>query len=212
LRSLCWTLLAAAISCLPALAASGLMEDRGIRTRTLAFDCARGRFSAILLLDNATILLADRGSTLQRVAGAAAETFGDGVSRFWTDGATATLTMPGAQLTDCRFNPQRAIIVAGELRGAAWAVWDTQYRWDLLVLPAAGGGWIAELTEGRRRRIFGPLQPCPEGAPAPCWSAGDPWDMRLAARGRRPDFELRLRTAVGVETRSPALGRRLAGS
>ena len=198
------------MSWLPALAATGLMEDRSVRTRTLAFDCARSGFSAVLLLDNATILLADRGSTLQRVAGAAAETFADGVSRFWTDGVTATLTMPGVLLTNCRFNPQRAVIAAGRLRGAAWAVWDAQYRWGLLVLPAAGGGWIAELTEGQRRRIFGPLQPCPDDAPAPCWSAGDPWDLRLAALNRRQTFELRLRPAAGVETRSPALGRRLA--
>ena len=201
-------MLAAGFSCLPALAATGLIQDRSIRTRTLAFDCARGGFAAILLLDNATILLADRGSTLQRVVGAAAETFADGVSRFWTDGATATLTVPGAKLTNCRFNPQRAIIVAGELRGAAWAVWDAQYRWGLLVLPAAGG-WIAELTEGQRRRIFGPLRPCSGTGPAPCWVAGEPWDLRLAALDRRPTFELRLRTAGGDETRWPALGRRL---
>ena len=152
------------MSCLPALAATGPMEDRSVRTRTLVFDCARGGFTAILLLDNATILLADRGSTLQRVAGAAAETFADGVSRFWTDGATATLTMPGA-----------------------------------------------ELTEGQRRRIFGPLRPCSGTVPAPCWIAGEPWDLRLAALDRRPAFELRLRTAGSDETRSPALGRRLGG-
>ena len=199
------------MSCLPALAATGLMEDRSIRTRTLVFDCARGGFTAITLLDNATILLADRGSTLQRVAGAAADTFADGVSRFWTDGATATLTMPGAKLTNCRFNPQRAIIVAGELRGAAWVAWDAQYRWGLLVLPAAGGGWIAELTEGQRRRIFGPLRPCSGTGPAPCWVAGEPWDLRLAALDRRPTFELRLRTAGGDETRWRARGRQLAG-
>jgi membrane-bound inhibitor of C-type lysozyme len=188
-----------------------LLEDRSIRTRTLAFDCTQGQFTAILLLDNATILLADRGSTLQRVAGAAAETFADGVSRFWTDGATATLTAPGALLTNCRFNAQRAIIVAGELRGAAWAIWDAQLRWGLLVLPSADGGWNAELTEGRRRRIFGPLRPCSDTGPAPCWVAGVPWALRLAALERRQTFELRLRSAAGVETRSPAQGRQLAG-
>ncbi len=189
----------------------GLIEDRSVRTRTLAFDCANGRFTAILLLDNATILLADRGSTLQRVAGAAAETFADGVSRFWTDGVTATLTVPGAPLTNCRFNPERAVLAAGRLRGAEWAVWDAQHRWDLLLLPAAGGGWIAELTEGRRRRIFGPLRPCSDTAPAPCWLAGDPWSLRLAALDLRPTFELRLRSAAGVETRWRARGRQLAG-
>ena len=187
------------------------MDDRSVRTRTLAFDCARGGFTAILLLDNATILLADRGSTLQRVAGTAAESFADGVSHFWTDGNRATLAMPGVQLTNCHANPQRAIMVAGELRGAAWAVWDTQYRWHLLVLPTADGGRIAELTEGQRRRVFGPLQACPGTGPATCWVAGEPWDLHLAALGRRPTFELRMRSAAGMEIRSPARGRRLTG-
>ena len=179
------------------------MDDRVIRTRTLVFDCAQGRLVAILLLDNATILLADRGATLRRVPGATPETFTDGISRFATDGHSASLTMPGAQLTSCRHNQPGSIVTAADLRGANLAIWDTAWRWSLIVSTDHRGRLVAELTEGAQRRTYGPLRTCSARNSEPCWLAGDPWELRLVAVGGGAQrFELQLRGASGIESRT----------
>lgn len=142
----------------PRAAANGAAQG----LRTLAFDCGSVPLLVVLLADNATVYLPDRGVTLTRLpdGGKGPQTFADAHSRFRLRDATAELDIAGKRYRNCREDRVRAFWQAAQLRGAVFRATGAGLLWTLDVLEprsaatlrysAAAGGATLWFRDARR--------------------------------------------------------------
>lgn len=116
----------------PPAAANGLA--RGLQT--LAFNCGSLPLLVVLLADNATVYLPDRGMTLTRLPGDGngPATFADAYSRLTLQGTTAALAIAGTRYRNCREDRVRAFWQAAQLRGAVFRATGAGLLWTLDLL------------------------------------------------------------------------------
>ena len=102
--------------------------------RTLAFDCASGGFTVILLAGHATVLLSDRGATVPQVA---VDRYSDGYLSLAliADARQATLRLGSGSTRLCVGNPRRALEERARIRGTALSAVARDGSWTLEVVP-----------------------------------------------------------------------------
>ena len=131
--------------------AKPLTQQREVHVRTLAYHCAGEDLLVILVGENATVMLADRGLTLVRDSRrddlATTENFSDGSSHFWLSDQSAGGLVGDRTIRDCQSRPQLALLGAAQLRGSDYVFWDPQRRWSLTLRREDQLNWQAELTE-----------------------------------------------------------------
>lgn len=104
---------------------------RGLQTR--AFDCGVVPVLVVLLADNATVYLPERGMTLTRSpdSNLTEDVFADEYSRLSINGHTARLRIAQRRYPACRENTQRAFWQAAQLRDASFRAAAPDLSWTL---------------------------------------------------------------------------------
>jgi hypothetical protein len=110
--------------------------------QTRAFDCGRVPILVVLLGDNATVYLPDRGLTLTRITDGHTATaqYVNESSRFSLEGHIASLKIGRKRYAACHEDAARAFWQAAQLRGSAFRATATDASWTLDLLEPLDSG------------------------------------------------------------------------